>query len=378
MAKRDYYEVLGVSKSADEKEIKKAYKRMAMKYHPDKNQDNKQEAEEKFKELKEAYEILTDPQKKAAYDQYGHAAFEQGGGGGFAGGFGGFGGGFDSSDFGDIFKDFFGGGSSRGRQQTRGNDLGYRVTLTLEEAANGVSKEVSYGTMVACDHCHGKGTENPEDIVTCSTCQGSGVVQVRQGFFAVQQECPTCHGSGKNVKNPCKKCHGQGRIKKNKKISVSIPAGVDTGTRIRVSGEGEAGLNGYPSGDLIVEIAVKSHDIFERDDSNLHCEVPINIAIASLGGEITVPTLSGKINLTVPAGTQTGKILKAKGKGLKALRGSHVGDLYYHIVVETPVNLNDKQKALLTELSGTFNDDKSNKNSPKEKTFFDKVKKLFS
>ncbi|OCG45332.1 molecular chaperone DnaJ [Gilliamella sp. Choc5-1] len=375
MAKKDYYETLGVSKSASESEIKKAYKRLAMKYHPDKNQDNKAEAEAKFKEVKEAYEILTDPQKKAAYDQYGHAAFEQGQGGG-AGGFGGFGG-FGGGAFDDIFSDFFGGGRGRGQTASRGNDLQYNITLTLEEAAAGVSKEIKVPTWVSCDTCHGQGTEKPSDVVTCNTCHGAGVVQMRQGFFAVQQECPTCHGRGKVVKNPCKKCHGEGRVQKTKTLSVTIPAGVDTGNRIRLSGEGEAGLNGAPSGDLYVQVQVKPHTIFERDGANLHCEIPINIVLASLGGEVEVPTLNGKVSLTIPAETQTGKMFRLRGKGIKSLRGNAVGDLYCHVVVETPVNLTSKQKELLKELGESFKADKNSKHSPKEKSFFDKVKKFF-
>lgn len=376
MAKKDYYETLGVSKSASEAEIKKAYKRLAMKYHPDKNQDNKAEAEAKFKEVKEAYEVLTDAQKKAAYDQYGHAAFEQGhgaGGGGF-GGFGGFGGG---SAFDDIFSDFFGGGRGRSQTSSRGADLQYNISLTLEEAAAGVSKEIKVPTWVTCDVCYGQGTEKASDVMTCETCHGAGVVQMRQGFFAVQQECPTCHGRGKVVKNPCKKCHGEGRVQKTKTLSVTIPAGVDTGSRIRLSGEGEAGLNGAPAGDLYVQMQIKPHAIFERDGTNLHCEIPINIALASLGGEVEVPTLNGKVSLTIPAETQTGKVFRLRGKGVKSLRGSSIGDLYCHVVVETPVNLTSKQKELLKELGESFKADKSSKHSPKEKSFFDKVKKFF-
>ncbi len=373
MAKKDYYEVLGVSKNADEREIKKAYKRLAMKYHPDKNQDNKAESEAKFKEVKEAYEILTDPQKKAAYDQYGHAAFEQGHGGGGGGGFGGFGG----ASFDDLFSDFFGGGRGRSQAQARGDDLQYNITLTLEEAAAGVSKEIKVPTWATCDTCHGQGTEKASDVITCDTCHGQGVVQMRQGFFAVQQECPNCHGRGKIVKNPCKKCHGQGRVQKTKTLSVTIPAGVDTGNRIRLSGEGEAGLNGAPAGDLYVQVQVKPHAIFERDGTNLHCEIPINIVLASLGGEVDVPTLNGKVSLTIPAETQTGKMFRLRGKGIKSLRGSAMGDLYCHVVVETPVNLTSKQKELLKELGDSFKADTSAKHSPKEKSFFDKVKKFF-
>ncbi|QIQ20501.1 molecular chaperone DnaJ [Zophobihabitans entericus] len=377
MAKQDYYELLGVGRDADEREIKKAYKRLAMKYHPDKNQDDKATAEAKFKEIKEAYEILTDPQKKAAYDQYGHAAFEQGaGGGGFGGG--GFGGAGFGDAFGDIFSEFFGGGGGGRRQQaSRGSDLQYNINLTLEEAAKGVTKEIKVPTMVECDVCHGVGTEKASDVVTCTTCHGAGVVQMRQGFFAVQQECPTCHGRGKTIKNPCKKCHGDGRIQKTKTLSVTIPAGVDTGNRIRLSGEGEAGRNGAPSGDLYVQVQVKQHAIFERDDINLHCEVPINIVMAALGGSIEVPTLDGKVSLTIPAETQTGKVFRLRGKGIKSLRSSSVGDLFCHAVIETPVNLTNKQKELLKELGESFGDEHSSKHSPKAKSFFEKVKKFF-
>lgn len=381
MAKKDYYEILGITKSADEKEIKKAYKRLAMKHHPDKNQDDKAAAEEKFKEIKEAYEVLTDPQKKEAYDRYGHAAFEQGGFGGQSGGFGGQGGfgGFDQDDLGDIFSSFFGGGArAGGRRQTqptqaRGDDLQYNLEISLEEAAKGITKDIHITTYVKCDICHGAGTKNKGDIKTCETCHGSGVVTVQQGFFGVQQECPTCHGSGKIIKNPCKKCHGSGRVKKSKTLSVTIPAGVDTGSRIRLKGEGEAGLNNAPSGDLYVQVIVKPNPIFERDGINLHCQIPIDITLAALGGTINVPTLSGQVGLTIPAETQTGKQLRLRGKGIKSLRSSEVGDLYCHILVETPVKLTDKQKELLKELGQSF--EKSNdKNNPKAKGFLDKVK----
>lgn len=370
MAKKDYYEVLGVDRSADEQAIKKAYKRLAMKHHPDRNQGDK-ESENKFKEIKEAYEVLTDPQKKAAYDQYGHAAFEAGGRGGS--------GGFSSADFGDVFSDIFGDIFSGGgrRQQARGADLQYNIILTLEEAAKGITKDIKVPTYVECDSCHGSGAEKNSEITTCTTCNGTGQIQMRQGFFSVQQACPTCEGRGKIIKNPCKKCHGQGRIKKTKTLAVTIPAGVDTGNRIRLSGEGEAGQNHAPSGDLYVQIQVKPHDIFERDSENLHCEVPINFTMAALGGEINVPTLNGKVSLTIPSETQTGKTFRLKGKGIKSLRGNGAGDLFCHIVVETPVKLSSKQKELLEELGKTFSGEQSAKHSPKAKNFFDKVKKFF-
>lgn len=380
MAKKDYYELLGVSKSADEKEIKKAYKRLASKYHPDKNQDNKAQAEEKFKEIKEAYEILTDKEKRAAYDQYGHRAFENGGFGGQSGGFGGFSQADFGDDLGDIFSSFFGGGGrgarSQARQETRGADLQYNLEISLEEAAKGATKEIKISTYAPCEACHGLGTKNKSDVHTCETCHGAGIVTVRQGFFAAQQECPTCHGSGKTVKNPCKKCHGLGRVHKQKTLSVSIPAGVDTGSRIRLSGEGEAGLNGDPAGDLYVQIIVKPNPIFERDGNNLHCYVPIDITVAALGGTVKAPTLSGQVDLTIPPETQTGRTLRLREKGIKALRGSGTGDLYCHISVETPVNLTEKQKELLQELQKTF-EKSSSKNNPKGNSFKDKVKKFF-
>ncbi|WP_241630240.1 molecular chaperone DnaJ [Rosenbergiella nectarea] len=375
MAKSDYYEILGVSKSADEREIKKAYKRLAMKFHPDRNPGNA-EAEEKFKEVKEAYEILTDDQKRAAYDQYGHAAFEQGGmgGGGFGGGFGG--GGADFGDiFGDVFGDIFGGG--RRQRAARGSDLRYTMELTLEEAVRGVTKEIRIPTLQECEKCDGSGAKAGSKPQTCSTCQGAGQVQMRQGFFAVQQPCPTCQGRGTVIKDPCNACHGHGRVKKSKTLSVKIPAGVDTGDRIRLSGEGEAGEQGAPSGDLYVQVSVKKHAIFEREESNLFCEVPVNFAMAALGGEIEVPTLDGRVKLKIPAETQTGKLFRMRGKGVKSVRGGAVGDLLCRVVVETPVKLNEKQKQLLQELGESLGGPAGDANSPRSKSFFDGVKKFF-
>ncbi|MBS9437525.1 molecular chaperone DnaJ [Photorhabdus noenieputensis] len=372
MAKRDYYEVLGVSKTANEKEIKKAYKRLAMKYHPDRNQGDK-EAESQFKEVKEAYEILTDDQKRAAYDQYGHAAFEQGGMGG--GGFGG--GGADFSDiFGDVFGDIFGGGR-RQQRPSRGADLRYSMELTLEEAVRGVTKEIRIPTLETCDACHGSGAKAGTSPVTCSTCQGAGQVHMRQGFFTVQQPCPHCHGRGQIIKDSCHKCHGHGRVERYKTLSVKIPAGVDTGDRIRLSGEGEAGAKGAPAGDLYVQVQVKSHHIFERQESNLYCEVPVNFAMAALGGEIEVPTLDGRVKLKIPAETQTGKMFRMKGKGVKSVRGGVQGDLLCRVVVETPVKLNERQKELLRELGESFGGTGEETNSPRSKSFFDGVKKFF-
>ncbi|MBY5949103.1 molecular chaperone DnaJ [Photobacterium rosenbergii] len=375
MSKRDFYEVLGVSRDASERDIKKAYKRLAMKFHPDRNQGDEQAAE-KFKEVKTAYEILTDPQKKAAYDQYGHAAFEQGG----MGGGGGFGGGADFGDiFGDVFGDIFGGGGRRGGQQRaqRGADLRYNMELTLEEAVRGCSKEIRVPTLVHCDTCDGSGAKKGTSATTCGTCHGSGQVQMRQGFFAVQQTCPHCHGRGKIIKEPCGTCHGQGRKEETKTLSVKIPAGVDTGDRIRLSGEGEAGEFGAPAGDLYVQVHVAQHSIFERDGNNLYCEVPVSFTMAALGGEVEVPTLDGRVNLKVPSETQTGRMFRMRGKGVKSVRGGAVGDLICKLVVETPVNLSSRQKELLQELEETLGGKAAKKHKPKAEGFFDGVKKFF-
>ncbi|BBV00148.1 molecular chaperone DnaJ [Providencia hangzhouensis] len=372
MAKRDFYEVLGLERNASDKDIKRAYKRLAMKHHPDRNQGDK-DSEDKFKEIKEAYEVLSDEQKRAAYDQYGHAAFEQGG----MGGGGGFGGGADFSDiFGDVFGDIFGGGR-RQQRPSRGSDLQYNMELTLEEAVRGVTKEIRIPTLETCDVCHGNGAKPGTSADTCSTCHGMGQVHMRQGFFSVQQPCPTCHGRGKVIKDPCNKCHGHGRVERYKTLSVKIPAGVDTGDRVRLSGEGEAGENGAPAGDLFVQVHVLPHNIFERDGNNLHCEVPINFADAALGGEIEVPTLDGRVKLKIPAETQTGKIFRMKGKGVKSVRGGLQGDLMCHIVVETPVKLNEKQKELLKEFGESLGGKSGEKNSPRSKSFLDGVKKFF-
>ncbi|MBT9432433.1 molecular chaperone DnaJ [Candidatus Sodalis endolongispinus] len=369
MAKSDYYEILGVSREAEEREIKKAYKRLAMKFHPDRNPGNA-EAEAKFKEIKEAYEVLTDAQKRAAYDQYGHAAFEQGGmGGGGAGG-------ADFSDiFGDVFGDIFGGG--RRQRASRGADLRYNMELSLEEAVRGVTREIRIPTLEECDVCHGSGAKPGTSAVTCPTCHGQGQVQMRQGFFAVQQTCPTCQGQGKIIKDPCTKCHGHGRVEKSKTLSVKIPAGVDTGDRIRLTGEGEAGEHGAAAGDLYVQVQVRKHPIFEREENNLYCEVPINFAMAALGGEIEVPTLDGRVKLKVPAETQTGKLFRMRGKGVKSVRGGQQGDLLCRVVVETPVKLNERQKQLLRELEESFGGPSGDQNSPRSKSFLDGVKKFF-
>ncbi|MCG9552872.1 molecular chaperone DnaJ [Vibrio sp. Isolate32] len=375
MSKRDFYEVLGVSRDASERDIKKAYKRLAMKFHPDRNQGD-ESAANKFKEVKVAYEILTDPQKKAAYDQYGHAAFEQGGmgGGGFGGGQGDFG-----DIFGDVFGDIFGGGRRGGGQARaqRGSDLRYNMELSLEEAVRGVSKEIEVPTLVECDTCDGSGAKKGSSAQTCGTCHGHGQVQMRQGFFAVQQTCPTCNGKGKIIKDPCNSCHGQGRKQKTKTLNVKIPAGVDTGDRIRLSGEGEAGEQGAPAGDLYVQVHVKEHNIFERDGNNLYCEVPVSFSMAALGGEVEVPTLDGRVNLKVPEETQTGRMFRMRGKGVKGVRGGGVGDLIVKLVVETPVKLSSRQKELLREFEETCGGEAASKHKPKSEGFFSGVKNFF-
>ncbi len=368
MSKRDYYEVLGVAKDASERDIKKSYKRLAMKYHPDRTAGDKS-LEEKFKEVKEAYEILGDSQKRQTYDQYGHAAFEQGGGGG--GGQGDFG-----DIFGDVFGDIFGGGGRRQSRQQRGADLRYNMELTLEEAVRGKEVEIRVPTWVSCSPCDGTGAKKGTKPKTCHTCHGAGQVQMRQGFFAVQQPCPTCSGQGKIISDPCNKCHGEGRVEKNKTLSVKIPAGVDTGDRIRLSGEGEAGAHGAPAGDLYVQVSVREHSIFTRDGNNLYCEVPIGFTTAALGGAIEVPTLDGRANLKIPAECQTDKMFRMRGKGVKSVRSGSIGDLICKVVLETPVNLNSRQKELLQEFEDSMGKD-SSKYRPKEQGFFDGVKKFF-
>lgn len=377
MSKRDFYEVLGVDKSANEQEIKKAYRKLAMKYHPDRNPDDPQ-AEEKFKEASLAYEVLGDAQKRSAYDRMGHAAFEQGmGNGGFSGGFGdifndlfGGRGGGASFNADDIFSSFFG-GSGRGQsRQRRGSDLRYVLELTLEEAVSGVNKEITFTAPAPCNSCDGKGTKNPDDVVTCTTCGGHGAVRIQQGFFAIQQTCPHCGGSGKQIKNPCGDCHGSGVQEKSRTLDVTIPAGVDNGDRIRLSGEGEAIQNGE-SGDLFVEIRVKNHDKFVRNGADLHLDVPISFADAALGREVEVPTLDGRISLRIPEGTQSHKIFRIKGKGVTPVRTSMKGDLLCRVIVETPMNLTNEQKDLLRQLQASMGE---HQQSDKKKSFFDKLK----
>ncbi|MDO6426614.1 molecular chaperone DnaJ [Thalassotalea sp. 1_MG-2023] len=377
MSKRDYYELLEVAKDASDREIKKAYKRLAMKFHPDRTKGDK-EKEETFKQIKEAYEVLMDDQKRAAYDQYGHAAFEQGGMGG-GGGFGG--GGADFGDiFGDVFGDIFGGGrrggGGGGQRARRGSDLRYNLEMSLEEAVRGKSVEIKVPTYVQCEPCNGSGAKKGTQPKTCSTCHGHGQVQMRQGMFAVQQTCPSCNGKGSVISDPCNSCHGQGRVQKTKTLNAKIPSGVDTGDRIRLTGEGEAGEQGAPAGDLYVQVHVKDHPIFVRDENNLYCEMPISFSTAALGGEIEVPTLEGKVKLKVPKETQTGKMFRLRGKGVKSVRSHSIGDLMCKVVVETPINLTGDQVDLLRQLESKMSTS-SKKHSPKETGFFDSVKKFF-
>nr|O52065.1 RecName: Full=Chaperone protein DnaJ [Mannheimia haemolytica]AAB94555.1 DnaJ [Mannheimia haemolytica] len=374
MAKKDYYEVLGLSKGASEKDIKRAYKRLAAKHHPDKNQGSK-ESEEKFKEITEAYDVLTDSEKKAMYDQYGHAAFEQGGAG--AGGFGGFGGG-GFGGFEDIFSEMFGGGfGGGGRRQrvVRGDDLRYDIEITLEEAVKGCKKDIRIHTLAECDTCHGTGAEAGSKVETCSHCHGSGRIRRQQGFFVTDAVCPSCHGTGKRIEKPCRSCHGDGRVHKAKNLSVTIPAGVDTGNQLRLSREGAAGENGAPAGDLYVVIPVKEHDIFERDGSNLYCEVPIIFTLAALGGEIEMPTLDGQLKLKFRQKLQPVNYSVLRGKGVTSPRGGYAGDLICKVVVETPVNLTEEQKALLRQFEESL--EGQGKHRPKHEGFFDGVKKFF-
>ena len=376
MSKRDYYEVLGIEKNASEAEIKKAFKRLAMKHHPDRNPDNK-EAEEKFKEAKEAYEILMDAQKRSAYDQFGHAGVDPSAG---MGGAGGFGGGASFSDiFGDVFGDIFGGSRGRsggGARAYRGDDLQYNLELNLEEAVHGTQVDVRIPTHIACDECGGSGAKKGTNATTCPTCGGVGQVRMQQGFFSLQQTCPRCHGRGKVITDPCGKCHGQGRVQKHKTLAVKIPAGVDNGDRIRLSGEGEAGEHGGPPGDLYVQIGVRPHPIFERDGQDLFCEVPINMVTAALGGEMEVPTLDGRVKLKIPPETQSGKQFRLRGKGVRSVRGGQLGDLMCKVQVETPVNLTKRQRELLEELNLSLQKD-SVQHSPRASSWLDGVKKFF-
>ncbi|MFI5445299.1 molecular chaperone DnaJ [Polaromonas sp. UC242_47] len=376
--KKDYYDTLGVPKNASDEDIKKAYRKLAMKHHPDRNQGETGKAsEEKFKEAKEAYEMLSDAQKRAAYDQYGHAGVDPNRGGPGAEGFGGF-----AEAFGDIFGDVFGGQQGRGgqrggRQVYRGGDLSYAMEVTLEEAATGKDAQIRIPSWDDCTTCHGSGAKPGTKVVTCTTCHGHGAVQMRQGFFSVQQTCPQCKGTGKLIPEPCVACHGVGKTKNNKTLEVKIPAGIDDGMRIRSTGNGEPGTNGGPPGDLYIEIRLKKHDIFERDGDDLHCVVPIGMASAALGGEIEVPTLAGKAAIDIPEGTQSGKQFRLRGKGIKGVRSSYPGDLYCHITVETPVKLTEHQRKLFKELDESLKKGGA-KHSPSGESWTDKLKSFFS
>ena len=370
MAKRDYYEVLGVEKGATDAEIKKAFRRIAMKFHPDRNSDDKN-SDEKFKEAQEAYEILGDEEKKSAYDRFGHAGVDgnSGGGGGGGAGF--------SDVFGDVFGDIFGGGGGRGGRSgpARGSDLRYDLQLDLEDAVKGKTVQIDVPTLSACEPCDGSGARKGSSPVTCDTCGGAGQVRMSQGFFSVQQACPKCRGRGQMIADPCGECHGQGVKEERKTLSVKIPAGVDTGDRIRLAGKGEAGPQGGPTGDLYVQMHVRDHAIFDRDGANLHCEVPISFAQAALGGELEVPTLSGKVKLKIPAETQSGKLFRLRGKGVDPVRGGPVGDLLCRVILETPVNLSAEQKAFLQDFDKSLAG--NSKHSPRTNSWFDGVKKFF-
>jgi molecular chaperone DnaJ len=376
MAKRDYYSVLGVNRDASEDDVKKAYRKLAMKHHPDRNPDDKA-AEEKFKEAKEAYEVLTDARKRAAYDQFGHAGVDPsaGGFGARAGpeGFGGF-----ADAFGDIFGEIFGAGGGRGRGSGvfRGADLRYNLELSLEEAARGTEAKIRIPTMEECETCHGSGAKPGTQPKPCTTCHGRGEVRVSQGFFSIQQTCPTCHGTGKVISDPCNTCHGAGRTKRHKTLSVKIPPGVDQEDRIRLAAEGEAGVNGGPTGDLYVVINLKPHPVFQREGADLHCEMPISFATAALGGEIDIPTLDGHAKIKIPPETQTGQVFRLRNRGIRPVRGSVVGDLYCHVAIETPVKLTARQKELLREFEAISDEDPAAHN-PRAKSWMDKVREFF-
>ncbi len=378
---KDFYKTLGVDKTASNDELKKAYRKLAMKYHPDQNKDNP-EAEAKFKEINEAYDILKDDQKRAAYDQFGEAAFDGSMGGGGAGGFqGGFGGAGAFSDiFEDMFGDFMGGGQRGSGNASRGSDLQYTLEISLEEAFKGKEAKIKVKLNETCEACNGTGSADKGSGTTCPTCDGAGRIRQQQGFFTIERTCPTCQGQGTIIKDPCKVCNGSGRVKKEKNLQIKVPAGVDSGRRIRLSGEGEAGLRGGPRGDLFVLLVIKPHKLFKRDGANLFCRVPIPVTTAALGGEIEVPTIEGKASkIKVPAGTQTGQQFRLKGKGMTTLQSANRGDLFIEIFVETPVNLNKKQQELIKQLDKDFGSDKagSNKHSPESSGFFKKVSDLW-
>jgi molecular chaperone DnaJ len=369
--KRDYYEVLGLGKDCSDEEIKKSYRKLAMKYHPDRNPDHK-DAEDKFKEAKEAYEVLSEADKRRAYDAYGHAGLgPQMGGGPDGQNMGGF-----ADAFGDIFSDIFGGG--RGRSNVyRGADLRYNLEVSLEQAARGTETKIRIPAMEECETCDGSGAKPGTKAQTCSTCNGTGAVRLSQGFFSIQQTCPTCQGTGKTIANPCTTCHGAGRVKKHKTLSVKIPAGVDEGDRIRLTGEGESGSNGGPPGDLYVVIHLQEHSVFQRDGDDLHCQMPVSFTLAALGGEIEIPTLDGSAKLKIPVETQTGQVFRLRGKGIKGVRSSYPGDLMCEMVIETPVRLTDRQKELLRELDDINRKD-GDRHNPRAKGFMEKVRAFFA
>ncbi len=374
MSKRDYYEVLGLSKGASANEIKKGYRAKAKELHPDRNSDNPN-AESMFKEVNEAYDVLKDADRKAAYDRYGHAAFEggMGGGGRPGGGPGDFSSAF-SDVFDDLFGDFMGGGRGNSRNRaSRGSDLRYNLQVTLEDAYSGLQKSINIPTSVECGSCNGAGAEGGSEPTTCPTCSGMGKVRATQGFFTVERTCPTCSGIGQMIKNPCKKCNGQGRAEKNRALSVNIPAGVETGTRIRLSGEGEAGLRGGPSGDLYIFIEVREHGIFQREGGNLFCRVPVSMTSAALGGDIEVPTIDGgRSRVKIPSGSQSGRQMRLRNKGMPSIKSSQIGDMFIELAIETPVNLTSQQKELLREFEAMSED-----NNPESKSFFSTVRSFW-
>lgn len=375
MAKQDYYEVLSVARNASDDEIKKAYRKLAMKYHPDRNPGSKN-AEEHFKEIKKAYEVLSDSQKRAAYDQYGHAGVDPNMAEAGTQNFGSF-----ADTFGDIFGDIFGQVASSGRNRTgsqvyRGADLRYNMEIELEQAAHGYDTQIRVPSWVSCNVCHTSGTKFGTKPETCPTCNGSGAIRMSQGFFSIQQTCPKCHGAGTYISNPCRNCHGTGKIKETRTLEVKIPAGIDDGMRIRSASNGEPGINGGPSGDLYVEIHIKSHPVFERDGDDLHCQMPIPFTTAALGGEIEVPTLAGRATFTVPEGTQSGKTFRLCGKGIKGLRSNIIGDLYVHVQVETPIKLTEHQRGLLQQFEKSLMEG-GVRHSPQSKSWFDRVKNFF-
>ncbi len=373
MAKRDYYEVLGVEKAASEDDIKKAYRKAAMKFHPDRNPGDKT-SEEKFKEVSEAYEVLSDENKRAAYDRHGHAGVDPNMAGGFGGGPAG---GANFADiFGDVFGDIFG-ANGRGQQRTnRGSDLRYTLEISLEEAVHGTKVNIRVPTLVDCETCEGSGARKGSSPVSCTTCGGRGEVRMQQGFFSVQQTCPTCRGKGRMIKDPCPACRGQGRVQKEKNLEVKIPAGVDTGDRIRLAGEGESGGAGGMAGDLYVQIVVREHNLFKRDGADLFCEVPISFVDAALGGEIEIPTLDGRVKLKIPEGSQSGKQFRLRGKGVSPVRGGGPGDMLVKVMVETPVKLNKRQKEILREFQATM-DGESDGHTPQKDSFFSAVRSFF-